>query len=131
MTYSSHQLAQLWTKLGGNRAKLAVFALNSDLLSKLTEYHRTAVEQVNHVYMHILQLSNQLDTLQGGVRNAIGSTVPHADGKMTIVPLEVNIQLLQSSMKHLEKGRWKAKRVKEQVLSHAVYGYNQPELPRQ
>jgi hypothetical protein len=79
--------------------------------------------------MHISQLSNQLDALQGGVRDTIGSTVPDTEGKTKIIPLEVNIKLLQNSMKRLVDGRWKAHQRKDRILSHASDGYSDSELP--
>jgi hypothetical protein len=81
--------------------------------------------------MHISQLSNQFDALRGGVRKTVGSTVTDADGKMKDFQLKANIQALQDSMKRLGDGRRKTKQIKEQVLHHAVHGYNQPGLPRQ
>ncbi|PVG01100.1 hypothetical protein CPB86DRAFT_139231 [Serendipita vermifera] len=63
--------AELWTMIGGNRARLDMFISNSALLTELHLYHTTAANQVVNILMHLQRLSNQLGQLQTGLEKLL------------------------------------------------------------
>ncbi|CAG8672890.1 3028_t:CDS:2 [Acaulospora colombiana] len=109
-------LAELWSVLGGNRTKLAIFESNFALLASLPRVHKAAVDQVDHICVHLEALSNRMEILQSGVGKAIGSTASDDKSQKKAASLEANIQSLHRGITRLTDSRLKAKEKKNQVL---------------
>lgn len=122
-------LAELWSMLGGNKAKLAMFKSNFALLADLQRYHKTAVEQVGSIAVHLRDLSDHLGQLQGGVRTTVGSSVSDHKGRRKTTSLEANIEMLHKGITRLTSSRGKAKQRKEHLLQRIVDDKQYLELP--
>ncbi|PVG01101.1 hypothetical protein CPB86DRAFT_753844 [Serendipita vermifera] len=126
---SLRKLAELWSMLGGNKAKLAMFKSNFALLADLQRYHKTAVEQVGSIAVHLRDLSDHLGQLQGGVRTTVGSSVSDHKGRRKTTSLEANIEMLHKGITRLTSSRGKAKQRKEHLLQRIVDDKQYLELP--
>lgn len=97
----SHQdelFAQLWTKLGGNRASAAKLKQQLELLNSVTHNRRAAWGHVTSTILKLQAISNSLDDLRERV------AVPAAVGSEK-VPLSVHIESINLGIERLESQR--------------------------
>ncbi|CAG7852055.1 SubName: Full=Uncharacterized protein {ECO:0000313/EMBL:CCA74701.1} [Serendipita indica DSM 11827] len=114
-------LADLWTYVGANRAKLANFASHRSLLSQVATYRSAAAVQVGGTLVQLEKLASDLDELRERV-----STPLLADEAS--VPIEVHITTLRKGVQRLSEGRGRARNREEQVLKRILDGPQYPEL---
>ncbi|KAF8308189.1 hypothetical protein DL93DRAFT_1945353 [Clavulina sp. PMI_390] len=107
-------LAQLWTILGGNRAEVALFKENRDLLAKLFRFHNAARDQVVNTIGQLRMLSGALSEL----RDRVALPVDHgADG---LIPFEVHLESLRRGVEKLEVFRIQTNDRENQQLRHML-----------
>lgn len=116
-------LADLWTYVGANRAKLANFARHRSLLSKVAAYRSAAALQVGGTLVQLEKLAADLDEPRERVATPLLS-------HEASVPLEVHIMTLRKGVERLNEGRGRAKRKEEQILKRILEGPQYPELGR-
>ncbi|KDQ19132.1 hypothetical protein BOTBODRAFT_103313 [Botryobasidium botryosum FD-172 SS1] len=96
-------LADLWTKLGGNRAKLSVFAAHRTLLGNVSRFRKTALMRVSATILQLRQLSTDLDDLRDRV------TAPSIMGEQANgeggIPIEVHIESIRKGVERLGEYR--------------------------
>ncbi|KAG8829280.1 hypothetical protein FRC17_006830 [Serendipita sp. 399] len=114
-------LADLWTYVGANRAKLANFASHRDLLSQVAAYRSAAAVQVGGTLVQLEKLAADLDDLRERVATPLLS-------EEASIPIEVHIMTLRKGVERLTEGRGRAKRREEQVRERILEGPQYPEL---
>ena len=91
-------LAQLWTMLGGNRAKLGSIDSQLKVLSRVNYYRKTATEQVSGTLSELKQMDSDLEVLHDRIGSAEGI-------KAGEIPLWQHIESLQLGAERLEERR--------------------------
>lgn len=116
-----NQLADLWTYVGANRAKLANFANHKNLLSQVANYRSAAAVQVGGTLVQLEKLASDLDDLRERVATPLLA-------EEYSVPLEVHIMTLRKGVDRLTERRRVAKQREEQVLRRVLDGPQYREL---
>jgi len=111
-------LADLWTKLGGNRAKLSVFAAHRTLLGNVSRFRKTALMRVSATMLQLRQLSTDLDELRDRV-TAPSIMGEQADGEGGI-PIEVHIESIRKGVERLGEYRKRSIERENDQLKAAV-----------
>lgn len=102
-------LAQLWTKLGGNRRELHNFHQNLALLQNLGEYRKQARVHVVATLQSLEALSDDMEDMRERV------AAPELMG--TDVPAEVHMKSIQMGLERMKEGRIKARELEEAALN--------------
>ncbi|KAF9048505.1 hypothetical protein BJ165DRAFT_1310914, partial [Panaeolus papilionaceus] len=102
-------LAQLWTKLGGNRRELRNFHQNLALLQNLGEYRKQARVHVVATLQSLEALSDDMEDMRERV------AAPELMG--TDVPAEVHMKSIQMGLERMKEGRIKARELEEAALN--------------
>jgi len=109
--------AKLWTKLGGNRRKLSVFASHLTLLANVAHYRRTALLRVSATMLQLRQLSTDLDDIRDRV--AAPSLVGEQEDEGGI-PIEVHIESIRKGVERLGEYRKRSIERENEQLRSAV-----------
>ncbi|KAJ7066693.1 hypothetical protein C8F01DRAFT_1124224 [Mycena amicta] len=108
----SELLADLWTKLGGNRDKLRGYEHHLGLLKGLGEYRKKALAHVVGALHALAQMSEEIENLRERV------AAPELVGGR--IPLEVHIRSIQGGLERLNEGRSKAKVRESEAAKRAL-----------
>lgn len=100
-------LAQFWTKLGGNRDKLAHFDGHQLLLSDISEKRKNALKLVGGSLIHLQTMQSNLEVLRDRV--AEPGLLEEAGDEVERIPLEVHIRSIRKGVDRLNEGLQKAK----------------------
>ena len=100
-------LAQLWTKLGGNRSKVDKFDSQISLLRHVSEYRRAAFNHVSTTTLKLQAMGSELEELRERVAG------PSAFEDKARVPLRVHIENIEMGVERLEAGRDKLRKTEE------------------
>jgi len=103
-------LADLWTRLGGNRRQLANFKSNRALLANVRVYRNRALRYVSSTLVQLQQLSSDLEELRDRV------VVPLLSDPESNIPLEVHIGSVRNGIERLTQGRIHAKEREDAYL---------------
>lgn len=102
-------LGEIWTMLGGNRAKLGKYNRQIGLLRDVGNYRKRAMSHLIATVTKLEQMKEELEQLQERVGSA---EVARDIGKN--VPLSVHIASIRMGVERLEAGRQKAKELESQ-----------------
>ena len=112
-------LAQLWTKLGGNRSKVDKFDSQISLLRHVNQYRRAAFDHVSATILKLQAMGSELEELRERVAG------PSAFEDKAKVPLSVHIENIEMGVERLEAGRENLRKTEEaqyrKVLDREVY----------
>lgn len=97
----SELLAQLWTRLGGNRGHIRGFEVNLQLLKELGTYRTRALAHVVAALQALETMSADMEELRERVAS------PELSGGE--IPLEVHVRSIRSGIERLSEGRVRAK----------------------
>ena len=103
-------LSQLWTMLGGNRAKVGKYNSQLKLLVQVNAYRQNAIAHVSGTLVKLQGMGAELEELRervGGVE-LLGTKGP--------VPLRLHIENIEMGVERLEKGRKGAKELENEEL---------------
>jgi hypothetical protein len=89
-------MAQLWTKLGGNRREVALFKYHRDLLAQMSTNRAFARGRVNAAIQQLTKLIEDLSELRDRAAH------PVLVGADTVIPLEVHLESLRLGVNRLE-----------------------------
>jgi len=105
-------LAELWTKLGGNRKTLRNFENHLALLNGLGEYRKQALVHVVAALQALRAMSEDMEDMRERVAapNLIGSNVP----------AEVHMKSIRMGLERLREGRIKAKKLEEDAVRRVL-----------
>ena len=117
-------LAELWTKLGGNKRKLHNFRSHRLLLNEIRTYRKRALAHVASTLVQLQQVSADLDDLRQRV------ATPELAGEEAGIPLEVHIGSMQKGTERLLEGRKRAREREDAYLQKVLAdGNDRPLLP--
>lgn len=102
-------LAQLWTKLGGNRNSVAKVDKQLTLLKDVGSYRRMAWAHVNSANIKLMAIRDNLEDLRERV------ALPETVGD--VVPLEVHIQNINLGIERLEQQRDAGRKLEAERLA--------------
>jgi len=108
-------LAELWTRLGGNRRQLANFKSHRALLTNIRLYRNRALSYVTSTLVQLQQLSSDLEDLRERVSTPLSS--PNSN-----IPLEVHISSIRKGIDRLAEGRTQAKAREDAYLRQLLDG---------
>ncbi|KAF8071802.1 hypothetical protein FPV67DRAFT_1667261 [Lyophyllum atratum] len=111
----SELLAELWTKLGGNRKKLRNFDDHLVLLRNLGLYRKKALAHV----VAALQSLNAMSSDMEDIRERVAAP----ELTESKIPIEVHMKSIKSGLERLKEGRVRAKRLEEETIRR-VLGIN-------
>ena len=100
-------LAQLWTKLGGNKSKVDKFDSQISLLRHVNQYRRAAFDHISGTILKLQAMGSELEELRERVA---GSS---ALDDRTRVPLGVHIENIELGLERLEAGRDRLRKTEE------------------
>lgn len=114
-------LGQIWTQLGGNRAKKGKVDTQLRLLGRVSEYRKVAFAHVANTIVKLQGMGAELEEL----RTRVGSAEALRDAGVRHVPLSVHIENIQLGVERLEIGRERAREVERghtrRVLDNAEH----------
>ncbi|KAG5647327.1 hypothetical protein DXG03_000395 [Asterophora parasitica] len=108
----SELLAELWTKLGGNRKKLRGYDNHLDLLKNLGLYRKRALAHVVAALQSLNAMSADMDDMRERV------AAPELTGSR--IPIAVHMKSIKSGLERLKEGRVRAKRLEEDALRRVL-----------
>ncbi|KAF8905067.1 hypothetical protein CPB84DRAFT_1676925 [Gymnopilus junonius] len=105
-------LADLWTKLGGNRKTLRNFDSHLVLLRELGTYRKQALVHVVAALQVLRTMSEDMEDMRERVAepNLVGPNVP----------VEVHMKSIHMGLERLREGRTKAKRLSEDAVRRVL-----------
>ncbi|KZO94256.1 hypothetical protein CALVIDRAFT_484704 [Calocera viscosa TUFC12733] len=109
-------LAELWTRLGGNRRQLANFKSHRALLTNIRAYRNRALGYVTSTLVQLQQLSSDLEDLRERVSTPL-LTSPDIN-----IPLEVHVGSIRKGIERLTDGRTRAKAREDVYLQQLLDG---------
>jgi len=108
----SDVLAELWTKLGGNRDQLRSFKGNLRLLKELGSYRSRALAHVVGALQALQTLSADMEELRERV------AAPELAGGE--IPVEVHVRSIRSGIERLKEGRARASEKEEEAVKRIL-----------
>ncbi|KAL5486109.1 hypothetical protein ACEPAI_7153 [Sanghuangporus weigelae] len=105
-------LAALWTRLGGNRAKVVRFASNLQLLKELSGYRAQALARVVAALQALQDLSANMEELRER------AATPELSGDE--IPVGVHARAIRSGVQRLNEGRLRAKQLEEEAVNRVL-----------
>ncbi|KAG6857389.1 hypothetical protein H0H87_004751 [Tephrocybe sp. NHM501043] len=105
-------LAELWTKLGGNRKKLRNFEEHLFLLKNLGSYRKKALAHV----VAALQTLNAMSSDMEDIRERVAA--PELMGPK--IPIEVHMKSIKTGLERLKEGRVRAKKLEEDTIRRVL-----------
>ncbi|KAG8715784.1 hypothetical protein FRC09_016308 [Ceratobasidium sp. 395] len=103
-------LSRVWTKLGGNKAKLAHFGSHGQLLKDLFAYRQAAMDHVVGALTHLEQIDGQLEDLNDQI------AVPMLQKEAFEIPLEQHIKVMQEGTTRLMEARVREREREDQYM---------------
>lgn len=117
-TAKEELLAELWTKLGGNRKTLRGFEQHLILLKDLNGYRKQALVHVVAALQTLQSMSEDMEDLRERV------AAPDLVGSQ--IPVEVHMRSIKNGLERLREGRIRAKHLSEEAM-YRVLGGERPE----
>ena len=108
----SDLLADLWTKLGGNRKQLRNFDSHLGLLKDLEEYRRRARVHVTVALQMLRGMSGDMDDMRER------AAAPDLMGPS--IPVEVHLKSIEMGLGRLKVGRIRARRLEEEAVNRVL-----------
>jgi len=105
-------LAELWTKLGGNKKKRRNFDSHLALLKDLGSYRKQALAHVVAALQTLRAMSEDMEDMRERV------AAPELMGES--VPVEVHMKSIEMGLQRLREGRLKAKRMDEDAMRRVM-----------
>lgn len=102
-------LGELWTHIGGNRAKQRQVNNQLKLLAQVTQYRRVAFNHVASTIVKLQSMGVELEEL----RDRVGQAGALKEAGVNQVPLAVHIENIRLGVERLEIGREKAKELEQ------------------
>ena len=104
----SDLLADLWTKLGGNRRQLRNFNSHLGLLKDLGEYRQQARVHVTVALQTLRGMSGDMDDMRerAAAPDLLGPSIP----------VEVHLKSIEMGLERLKQGRIRARRLEEEAV---------------
>lgn len=111
-TAKSELLAELWTKVGGNRQTLRGYDDHLFLLKNLGDYRSRALLHVVTALQTLQAMSEDMEDLRERVAapELVGSSIP----------VEVHMRSIQGGLERLKEGRIKAKEREEEAVKRVL-----------
>lgn len=117
-TAKEELLAELWTKLGGNRKTLRGFEKHLILLKDLSGYRKQALVHVVAALQTLQSMSEDMEDLRERV------AAPDLVGSQ--IPVGVHMRSIKNGLERLREGRIRAKHLSEEAM-YRVLGGEKPE----
>ena len=108
----SELLAELWTKLGGNRKQLRNFESHLALLNDLGSYRKQALAHVVGALQTLRAMSEDMEDMRERV------AAPELMGSS--VPVEVHMKSIEMGLERLREGRLRAKRLDDDAMRRVM-----------
>ncbi|GLB40283.1 hypothetical protein LshimejAT787_0801540 [Lyophyllum shimeji] len=108
----SEVLAELWTKLGGNRKKLRNFDDHLSLLKNLGLYRKKALAHVTAALQSLHAMSSDMEDIR--------ERVAAPELTESRIPVEVHMKSIQSGLERLKAGRVRARRLEEDTIRRVL-----------
>ncbi|KII85087.1 hypothetical protein PLICRDRAFT_57020 [Plicaturopsis crispa FD-325 SS-3] len=108
----SELLAELWTKLGGNRRKVRGHDQNLFLLRNLGSYRKQALVHVVSALQTLRAMSEDMEDLRERV------AAPELVGSR--IPVEVHMKSIKSGLERLKEGRIRAREREEEAVRRVL-----------
>lgn len=105
-------LAELWTKLGGNRKTLRGFEKHLILLKDLSGYRKQALVHVVAALQTLQSMSEDMEDLRERV------AAPDLVGSQ--IPVEVHMKSIRNGLERLREGRIRAKHLSEEAMNRVL-----------
>ncbi|KAG6865788.1 hypothetical protein C0991_011780 [Blastosporella zonata] len=109
---TSELLAELWTKLGGNKKKLRNFENHLFLLKNLGSYRTKALAHV----VAALQTLNAMSSDMEDIRERVAA--PELMGPR--IPIEVHMKSIKAGLERLKEGRVRARKLEEDTVRRVL-----------
>ena len=104
-------LAELWSKLGGNKAKIRELESQLDLLRDIDENRKLAVEHVRRTMVKLEEIGEELERVRESIRN------PQLSIGRAFMPLGEQIELIEMRVERLNGVRMETR---EAILADAM-----------
>lgn len=111
-TEQSEVLAQLWTRLGGNRAQSHRFEKNLQLLNELKSYRTRARDHVRVALDALGELYTGMHALRGR------ASAPEVSG--TEIPMEAHLAAIRLGINRMKENRLLANKKEERALGEIL-----------
>ncbi|KAG7089388.1 hypothetical protein E1B28_011077 [Marasmius oreades] len=108
----SEILSELWTKLGGNKARIEVFDKHLYLLKNLGVYRKQALAHVVAALQTLRALSDDMEDMRERV------TAPELVGES--VPVDVHLRSITIGLERLKESRVKAKEREDEAIRRVL-----------
>lgn len=108
----SELLAELWTRLGGNRARKQRFEVNFNVLRGLGSYRTRALAHVVAALQALQTLSANMEELRER------SAAPELSGSE--IPVEVHARAIRSGIQRLNEDRLRAKEKEDEAIQRIL-----------
>lgn len=109
-------LAQLWTKLGGNNAKVRAANKQLFLLRNVSAYRKKALVHVSETLEKLMKIQHELENLREGV------AAPEVLGFRDEFPLEYHLDLIGKGVERLRLARGESMRIEGETYRRLVRG---------
>jgi hypothetical protein len=109
-------LAQLWTKLGGNNAKVKAHNKQLHLLRNISAYRKKALMHVSETLLKLREIQAELENLREGV------AAPEVLGWRDELPMTYHLDLIEKGVERLRRARGESMRVEGETYRRLVRG---------
>ena len=109
-------LAQLWTKLGGNNAKVKAHNKQLHLLKNISAYRKKALMHVSETLLKLREIQAELENLREGV------AAPEVLGWRDELPMTYHLDLIEKGVERLRRARGESMRVEGETYRRLVRG---------
>ena len=119
MTITKNQeelLAQLWTKLGGNNAKVKAHNKQLHLLRNISAYRKKALMHVSETLMKLREIQAELENLRENV------AAPEVLGWRDELPMAYHLDLIEKGVERLKRARGESMRVEGETYRRLIRG---------
>ncbi|KAF8056071.1 hypothetical protein FPV67DRAFT_1376586, partial [Lyophyllum atratum] len=108
----SELLAELWTKLGGNKKKLHNYQGHLELLKNLGLYRKRALAHVVGALQSLTAITSDMEEMRERV------AAPELAGSH--IPVEVHMNSIKVGIERLREGRERSKRLEESAIGRVL-----------
>ncbi|KZM20270.1 uncharacterized protein EKO05_0003669 [Ascochyta rabiei] len=109
-------LAQLWTKLGGNNAKVKAHNKQLHLLRNISAYRKKALVHVSETLLKLREIQAELENLREGI------AAPEILGWRDELPMTYHLDLIEKGVERLRRARGESMRVEGETYRRLVRG---------
>lgn len=109
-------LAQLWTKLGGNNAKVKAANKQLHLLRNISAYRKKALMHVSETLLKLREIQAELENLREGV------AAPEVLGWRDELPMTYHLDLIEKGVERLRRARGESIKVEGETYRRLVRG---------